>query len=148
MSKYVNLVVFIDGTGNNAFKQPIEKQTNVARLKKACENVKLPSDVAKQTVFYRVGVGTRRWELMRGSAVGKKLIERLIVLLVVLLVLRNERVAFLAKLLALLLCLVVDELGDIRLHRLVDLHCYVPFVCIVVALRHLQRTNSSPLSKK
>ena len=76
MSKYVNLVVFIDGTGNNAFKQSIEKQTNVARLKNACENVKLPSDVAKQTVFYRVGVGTRRWELVRGSAVGKKLIER------------------------------------------------------------------------
>ena len=36
MSKFANLVAFIDGTGNNAFKQKADEQTNVARLWHAC----------------------------------------------------------------------------------------------------------------
>ena len=74
MSKYVNLAVFIDGTGNNDFKQPIERQTNVARLWHACENMVL-TDV-QQRVYYKPGVGTRRWELLRGGARGAYLQDR------------------------------------------------------------------------
>ena len=76
MNKFVNLVAFIDGTGNNAFKQKAEEQTNVARLWHACREVKPSGDVAYQKVFYRPGVGTRRWELIRGSAIGHRLMDR------------------------------------------------------------------------
>jgi len=76
MSKFVNLVVFIDGTGNNAFKQSEEQQTNVARLWHACKEVPLSPEVAQQRIKYEPGVGTRRWELIRGNAVGKKLMDR------------------------------------------------------------------------
>lgn len=74
MSRYLNLVVFIDGTGNNDFKKPIKEQTNVARLWHACENATSP-DVL-QRVYYKPGVGTRRWESMRGGAAGAYLFER------------------------------------------------------------------------
>jgi len=74
MSKHVNLVVFIDGTGNNDFKKPIEEQTNVARLWHACEN--LSSDEVQQRVYYKPGVGTRRLELIRGGATGAYLMDR------------------------------------------------------------------------
>lgn len=76
MSKFVNLIAFIDGTGNNAFKQKADEQTNVARLWHACREVKPSGDVAYQKVFYRPGVGTRRWELIRGSAIGHRLMDR------------------------------------------------------------------------
>lgn len=74
MSKYVNLVVFIDGTGNNDFKKPIEEQTNVARLWYACE--KPSSTEVRQRVYYKPGVGTRRWESLRGGAAGAYLMDR------------------------------------------------------------------------
>ena len=74
MSKYMNLAVFIDGTGNNDFKKPIEKQTNVARLWHACEQMSL--DAVQQRVCYKPGVGTRRWESLRGGVRGAYLMDR------------------------------------------------------------------------
>ena len=68
MSKFANLVVFIDGTGNNDFKKSVEEQTNVARLWHACEEVS--TDEVSQNVIYKPGVGTRRGELVRGQARG------------------------------------------------------------------------------
>lgn len=72
MSKFANLVVFIDGTGNNDFKKSVEEQTNVARLWHACEEVS--TDEVSQNVIYKPGVGTRRGELVRGQARGGGLI--------------------------------------------------------------------------
>ena len=74
MSKFANLVVFIDGTGNNDFKKSVEEQTNVARLWHACEEVS--TDEVSQNVIYKPGVGTRRWELVRGQARGAYLCDR------------------------------------------------------------------------
>ena len=74
MSKRINLVVFIDGTGNNDFKEAAAKRTNVARLWHACEN--MSSDEVDQRVYYKPGVGTRCWELVRGSAMGSYLKDR------------------------------------------------------------------------
>lgn len=72
MNKTVNLVVFIDGTGNNDFKMPHETQTNVARLKHACEKI----DPIGQRVYYKPGVGTRTGEKVGGNAWGLDLDDR------------------------------------------------------------------------
>lgn len=74
MSKYVNLVAFIDGTGNNDFKLPEESQTNVARLWHACEGMQ--SEDVEQRVIYKAGVGTRRHEGIGGNAAGAYLCDR------------------------------------------------------------------------
>lgn len=74
MSKFTNLVVFIDGTGNNDFKKSVEEQTNVARLWHACEG--LSTDEVSQNVIYKPGVGTRRGELLRGQVRGAYLSDR------------------------------------------------------------------------
>ena len=79
MGKRINLVVFIDGTGNNDFKNPAAKRTNVARLWHACEN--MSSDEVEQQVYYKPGVGTRLWELVRGNAMGAYLKDRVYELL-------------------------------------------------------------------
>lgn len=74
MSKIVNLVVFIDGTGNSDFKKPPEAQTNVGRLKAACSG--LTDGDVEQCVYYKPGVGTRCWERLFGSGLGVWLKER------------------------------------------------------------------------
>ena len=74
MSKFANLVVFIDGTGNNDFKKSVEEQTNVARLWHACEG--LSTNEVSQNVIYKPGVGTRRGELLRGQVRGAYLSDR------------------------------------------------------------------------
>lgn len=79
MSKIVNLVVFIDGTGNSSFKKPAKAKTNVALLKDACS-----TDICsagngadlEQRVYYKPGVGTRFWERWFGSTAGVWLEER------------------------------------------------------------------------
>lgn len=74
MSKVVNLAVFIDGTGNSNFKKPPEDKTNVGRLKEACAGI-ADGDI-EQRVYYKPGVGTRRWEGWFGNIAGVWLKER------------------------------------------------------------------------
>lgn len=74
MSKVVNLSVFIDGTGNSNFKKPPEDKTNVGRLKEACAG--LADGDIEQRVYYKPGVGTRRWEGWFGNIAGVWLKER------------------------------------------------------------------------
>jgi len=74
VSGTVNLAVFIDGTGNSDFKKPPEDQTNVGRLKDACAG--LSDGDVEQRVYYKPGVGTRRWEGWFGNIAGVWLKER------------------------------------------------------------------------
>ena len=74
VSGTVNLAVFIDGTGNSDFKKPPEDQTNVGRLKDACAG--LSDGDVEQRVYYKPGVGTRRWEGWFGYGLGVWLKER------------------------------------------------------------------------
>ena len=76
MKKIVNLVVFIDGSGNDAMEEPMTRWTNVARLWNACREGKSTFEVEEQRVFYRKGVGTRRNELVRGGFFGRYLRDR------------------------------------------------------------------------
>lgn len=75
MAKRLNLVVFIDGTGNNDFKQGECDRTNISRLWHACEHV--GNDDVEQKVYYKPGVGTRDGEAFTGSAFGMYLDERI-----------------------------------------------------------------------
>ena len=76
MNKYVNLVVFIDGTGNEISDTPRSQWTNIARLYDACRECFGEGDVAEQRVFYRKGVGTRSGESFRGGLFGRYLQDR------------------------------------------------------------------------
>ena len=76
MKEYVNLVVFIDGSGNDATPENEPTWTNVARLWNAARKCRGSGEVEDQRTFYRKGVGTRRGELIRGSYFGRYLCER------------------------------------------------------------------------
>jgi len=67
-------VVFIDGTGNNAFKQKECNSTNIRRLWKACEHA--GNDEIEQRVYYKPGPGTRNGEELVGKAFGAYLQDR------------------------------------------------------------------------
>jgi len=73
-ARRLNLVVFIDGTGNNDFKQRECDRTNISRLWHACEHA--GNDEIEQRVYYKPGVGTRPGEALTGSAFGMFLQER------------------------------------------------------------------------
>lgn len=67
-----NIVVFIDGTGQDRSQQELAGQTNVSRLCSAC------SDFDNQKVHYYNGVGTGVGESILGSAFGVGLEERIL----------------------------------------------------------------------
>lgn len=67
-----NIVVFIDGTGQDRSKQEIADRTNVARLHDGCR------DIANQYVKYCNGVGTDPGEMFTGNAFGRGLDSRII----------------------------------------------------------------------
>lgn len=67
-----NIVIFIDGTGQDRSQQELAGQTNVARLCLACSNIK------GQKVHYYNGVGTGVGESILGGAFGIGLEERIL----------------------------------------------------------------------
>lgn len=69
-----NIVVFIDGTGQDRSRQEVEYRTNVSRLYEACRHI----DGSLQVCKYCDGVGTEDYEEFTGNAFGIGLERRIV----------------------------------------------------------------------